>query len=465
MLHTDLPTNTIAAASSPPGQSLRGLIRISGPDSFPILQQLTVAPLSSQSHRVQSVQIALTHPTDIILPVQISLFQGPNSYTGHDTVELQCPGHPALLEWILQALFKLGCRPAEPGEFTFQAYLNGKLDLTQAEGVNATIAAESDAQLNAAEMLRQGRLRTQASQVTDELANALALTEAGIDFVDQEDVVAISPADLHARIQHILTTLKALLSRSRSWHELQGLPRVVLVGPPSVGKSTLFNRMLDRQRAVTDALPGTTRDILTENWLIETDRLDPIEVMLCDLAGLDSIKQTGESSATIETAMQTAARQAIAQADVIVELFLDRPLPESIRPAHRGDWLIVQPQSDRFSHEAFRPQLSCSAVTGQGISDVIEAIALAVESKVTASSAAQTLAIQPRHEAALREALDHLMAVDGELQPQLNQSSLDDMETLAGSMRLALDALASLGGEMTPDDIIGRVFASFCVGK
>ncbi len=458
-------THTIAAVSSPPGQSLRGLIRISGPDSFPILQQLTVAPLSSQSHRVQSVQIALTHPTDIILPVLISLFQGPNSYTGHDTVELQCPGHPALLEWILQALFKLGCRPAEPGEFTFQAYLNGKLDLTQAEGVNATIAAESDAQLNAAEMLRQGRLRTQAGQVTDQLANALALTEAGIDFVDQEDVVAISPADLHARIQNILTTLKALLSRSRSWHELQGLPRVVLVGPPSVGKSTLFNRLLDRERAVTDALPGTTRDTLTEHWLIETEKRNPIEVMLCDLAGLDSIKQAGESSATIETAMQTAARQAIAQADVIVELFLDGPLPISSRPAHRGDWLIVHSQSDRMNHEEDRQRLSCSAVTGQGISDVIEAIALAVESKATASSAAQTLALQPRHEAALREALDHLMAVDGELQPQLNHSSLDDMETLAGSMRLALDALASLGGEMTPDDIIGRIFASFCVGK
>lgn len=465
MTRNSLPTHTIAAVSSPPGQSLRGLIRISGPDAFSLIQQLTVTPLSSQSHRVQSAQIALTHPTDITLPVLISRFQSPNSYTGYNTVELQCPGHPALLEWILQALFKLGCRPAEPGEFTFQAYLNGKLDLTQAEGVNAIIAAESDAQLNAAEMLRQGRLRRQASQVTDELASALALTEAGIDFVDQEDVVAISPADLHARIQHILTTLKALLSRSRSWHELQGLPRVVLVGPPSVGKSTLFNRLLDRERAVTDALPGTTRDILTEYWLIETEKRDPIEVMLCDVAGLDDFNQEAGANESVETAMQTAARQAIAQADVIVELFLDGPLPESTRPTHQGDWLTVQSQSDRFCHEAFRPQLSCSAVTGQGIRDVIEAIALAVESKATASSAAQTLALQPRHEAALREALDHLMVVDGELQPQLKQSSLDDMETLAGSMRLALDALASLGGEMTPDDIIGRVFASFCVGK
>jgi len=426
---------------------------------------------------------------DLGLPLLL-FFVGPESYTGMDLAELQCPGHPALLDHLLQQLFAVGVRAAEPGEFTFHAYLAGKLDLTQAEGIHATITAESDAQLRAAGLLRHGQLTGQIRQTVDELATALALTEAGIDFVDQDDVVAITPAQLLQRIDDQQAQVARVLERSRSWGELQGLPRVVLVGPPSVGKSTLFNRLLGQQRAVTDAQPGTTRDVLTERCTWQDKAGQRCELMLSDIAGLNVTLRSGsaesgsdgeqaerktaaqsghgQQSSAVSDAMEQAAHRAVAEADVVVELYRDAPMPSAARPPHTGRWLSIRSQSDLDAAspgDAAGAGLSCSAVTGVGISALREAVMDAITGRDAGPIAGDVLALQPRHESSLRAALDHLADARAQVAPHVNELALPDLETVADALRMALNALAGMGGDVSPDDIIGRVFASFCVGK
>jgi len=237
--------DTIVAVSSPPGRSPRGLVRVSGPDTRSVVAQLILNPVGDAPDSggglapcVVPWMLCRARLIDPPLPVLLAFFRGPRSYTGQDMAELQCPGHPALLDRVVHAAVASGARLAEPGEFTFRAFLAGKLDLTQAEGVAATIAATSDGQLHAAELLRRGELGRFAGGLVDQLADALALVEAGIDFVDEEGVVPIGPGDLDLRLARVERELHALLSHSRSWGALEALPRIVLVGRPSAGKST-----------------------------------------------------------------------------------------------------------------------------------------------------------------------------------------------------------------------------------
>jgi len=440
-----VPDDTIAAVSSPPGRSYRGLIRLSGAASLDCFNTILAGPARDDaSHTLQTVRLA-----DPPIPALLTHFRGPRSYTGEDVVELQTPGSAALLERLLQQLTAAGARLAEPGEFTFRAYVHGRLDLTRAEGVAATISAESDAQLNAARLLRDGRLADVSRTLVDELGQALALVEAGIDFVDQEDVVPITAGDLRQRVTGMHQELEALLRRSRSWGALDALPRVVLVGPPSCGKSTLFNALLGHERAVIHDLPGTTRDVLAEPMTLP-GRHGAVEVMLVDVAGLDA------AEAMLDRAAQTAARRAIDAADLL--LLLGDP-PTSL-PEHTPT-LRLEPKADVVDPRGVG--LPVSAVTGLNLDALRTRIAQQIGQRGV-SAAGDALALQPRHEAALRAARDQLDAAGNLLAHETNDA-LAAPELVAGRLRAALDALASLGGELTPDDVIGKVFATFCVGK
>ena len=399
------PADTIVAISSPPGRSPRGLVRLSGPGAFDVLDWLVVVRSAEGTgdsaqgtgnsalgnpHRtvpcsLRTFSAAHLRPPLPPLPVLIARFNAPHSYTGEDTAELQLPGNPALLDRVLRAALGTGpavpggARLAEAGEFTFRAYLAGKLDLTEAEGIAATISAVSDAQLAAASHLREGELGRFAAAHVEELGRLLALVEAGIDFTDQEDVVPIRPRVLAAALDDVEGSLRALLDKSRSWGSVEALPRVVLVGPPSAGKSTLFNALLGRSRAVVDAMPGTTRDVLEEPMLLVAADVNPSarfaapdddsadgltsaapgvasggEVLLVDIAGLD------DAAAALDRDVQAAAERAIGGADLF--LLLDevpRPLPDGI--------LMVRVQT-RCDLEPRDPgaDVSVSGVTGGG---------------------------------------------------------------------------------------------------
>ena len=442
--------DTIVAVSSPPGRSPRGLIRISGPGSQSILQHLTdteITPRTVVACRLRTGALSL--------PALLTLFTAPRSYTGQDLAEIQLPGNPALLDRILHTITALGARTAEPGEFTFRAYLAGKLDLTQAEGIAATIAATSDSQLQAATLLREGKLGQYATQLVDALGTQLALVEAGIDFTDQDDVVPIPPGKLDENLAGIQATLNDVLSHSRSWGAIEALPRVVLVGDPSTGKSTLFNALLGRQRAVISEQSGTTRDLLAEPLTLRSESGHAVEVMLIDIAGLD------EPRNFIDEQMQMAAQNAIRSADLILSISARGPLPAGVPVIE----LITK--CDDENNDATGsplPVLRISAHTGRNL-DVLRSLIARRLGERAVSVAADMLALQPRHESALRTALADISAARDLLAPQREDHSIMHVELIAGALRSALDQLAALGGTLTPDDVIGRVFATFCVGK
>lgn len=451
-------SQTIIAISSPPGVSPRGLVRLSGCDAFSIFGQVVDGPLPPP-HSIGSSRIQLGQA---VLPVLVSCFKGPRSYTAEEVVEIQLPGNPALMERIIHAFMVTGARLAEPGEFTFRAYLAGRLDLTQAEGVAATIAARSDAQLRAAGALRSGRLGGFAHKIVDELAGALALVEAGIDFTDQEDVVPITPIDLLARLQGIEQQLQQLISRSQSWKTLDAIAQIVLVGRPSVGKSTLFNAMLGRDRAVIDAAPGTTRDVLSEPVMLRDEQGREVEIMLMDIAGLDT------AHGALDYCVQQAARRAIEQADVVLhiddgrETFEDpAPLPD-----HRAATLHVLTKMDLGAGSPiFRDDaVPISAITGQGMDNLRRRIVEALGDRQH-TQRGDALALQPRHETLLRAAIAHIQDAVTFIEPQTSNRQFGHIELIADAMRCALDGLAALGGEMTPDDVIGLIFSKFCIGK
>lgn len=456
--------DAIVAVSSPPGQSWRGLIRFTGTDVHHICQQL-LTPLPPTPRRLQA---ARWRQPDI--PILTCRFAQPNSFTGEELVEVQMPGHPALLERALRQAIDLGVRLAEPGEFTYRAFAHGKLDLTQAEGIAATIAAESDSQLRAAATLREGELGRYAHTYVDQLGTLLALVEAGIDFTDQEDVVPIEPGQLHQRLHAVAQQLHALLSRSRSWGSLEALPRVVLVGPPSSGKSTLFNALLNRPRAVIHDMPGTTRDVLSEPLTLPDDAGGSIELLLQDMAGLD------DAASLLDEHAQVAAKRALAQADLIVLVHDPTRTPPAPWPHHD---LPQQTQTPRLhvmtkmdmvneadSTQTFAPQnaVAVSAMRGWGLDALRRQLVQHLGERGT-SMTGDMLALQPRHEQALRDAHVHLQQAVAMVEPQAEAHQLDHVELIAGAMRESLDALAALGGQLTPDDVIGKVFASFCVGK
>ncbi len=459
------PDDTIVAVSSPPGRSLRGLVRLSGPGVTTILKTIEdprTARDESARLRLSSIRINPTpHSAGASrsVPVLIAQYAGPNSYTGQDMAEIQCPGSPALLDRLVGFLIGLGARLAEPGEFTYRAFVAGKLDLTQAEGVHATIAACSDTELRAATQLRSGRLTGSTTDLSDRLANLLALVEAGIDFSDQDDVVAITPEALAQGLAALIAELQKLRTNSRAWGAIEAIPRVVLAGAPSAGKSTLFNALLGRRRAVVDAAPGTTRDLLAEPLTIDGVGGRRVEIMLVDLAGIDT------PSDTLAQQADSAAKRAIETADAVL-LIDDGSRPDQLIATPPDAPVIrVRSKCDRTGTvETKAGDVSVSAVTGEGLDALRNTIFGRLADRAVSVSAG-SLALMPRHESAIDAAMCSLTAADGSIGSQRTGGQLRDPELIAVALREALDHLAGIAGQISADDVIGRVFATFCIGK
>ncbi|HZW11320.1 MAG TPA: GTPase [Phycisphaerales bacterium] len=444
--------DTIVALASAHGRGERAVVRLSGPHVPAVLH--AVASPAPHQRGVSACDVAISE-RDAHLRCRALLLRAvaPASYTGEDTAEFLLPGNPHLVErFIERCCAHEGVRRAGPGEFTARAYLHGRLSLDQAEGVAAIIAARSAADLGAARRLASGETGAAYRAWAEELTVLLALVEAGIDFTDQEDVVPIAPGALLARVE-ALRAVMASHARARAAEQSAGsLPLVVLVGEPNAGKSTLFNALLGRRRSVVSDEVGTTRDAIVEELHLDEAAGPGLAVRLADLPGLDAAP-TGPAA----QAAQGRAIEALSLADAVVHCDPRGRFDGAAWPLHEGvPVLRVRTKADLPG--GGHGEVDVCALDGRRLPVLRRAIAdLALGG---AGSCSVTLA---RHARAIGRAAEILAGLTGGLVPHAR--ALDSPELAADALRGALHQLEDVFGRVTPDDVIGRIFATFCVGK
>ncbi len=465
-LESETATDTIAAISTPPGRGGIGIVRLSGPQAASIAAQLVRPhqPLEHAHARLADVIDSADADGPRIDEALVTFFGAPNSYTSEDLVEIAAHGSPVVLELLLRRALELGARLAEPGEFTQRAFLAGRLDLTQAEAVRDLIDAQTLTQARQAASQMGGALSRRAAPAKQSLVELIALLEAGIDFA--EDDIDVTPqAEIARRIDEITPTLAALeatFARGRIVHD--GLT-LAIVGRPNVGKSSLFNRLVERDRAIVTASPGTTRDLVTERI-----SLGGIPIELVDTAGFRE-----GARELLEEAEQLGIRrshEALADAAlVLIVLDATQPLTDEdqrLLAAVEGRPAIVAlNKSDLVASESesaleFQPPLagltalSTSALTGDGIAALRERIlALA-----TGGAAAEPgMLTNLRQHQAITTAISALADA-----AKANADTIPHEMILLDLYR-ALWALDSLTGQTTSDDILNLIFSTFCIGK
>src|SRR6266567_586609 len=458
-------TDTIAAISTPAGRGGIGIVRLSGPLATSIAAQLVSLrqPLGHARARLADVldmpaANPSTNASTRIDEAVVTFFAAPNSYTTEDLVEIAAHGSPVVLELLLRRALDLGARLAEPGEFTQRAFLSGRLDLTQAEAVRDLIEAQTLTQARQAASQMGGALSRREAPIKQSLLELIALLEAGIDFA--EDDVEVTPgSEIARRISEVTGPLRALeasFARGRIVHD--GLT-LAIVGRPNAGKSSVFNRLVERDRAIVTATPGTTRDLVTERIA-----LDGIPLELVDTAGL---RETAEE---VEQLGIARSREALADAAlVLVVLDATQPLNEEERRLlsaieHRPALIAInkcdlEPGEAAGALDAMQsksPALRTSALTGEGINALRERI-VALATGGAASEPGMLTSM--RHQRAVATALEGLDAA-----ANANDGGIPHEMILIDLYR-SLWALDSLTGQTTPDDVLNLIFSTFCIGK
>jgi tRNA modification GTPase len=459
-------TDTIAAISTPPGRGGIGIVRLSGPQAAFIASQLVRPhqPLEHARARLADVLDAEDADAPRIDEAMVTFFAAPNSYTTEDLVEIAAHGSPVVLEFLLRRALELGARLAEPGEFTQRAFLAGRLDLTQAEAVRDLIDAQTLTQARQAASQMGGALSHRVAPLKQSLVELIALLEAGIDFA--EDDLDVTPqAEIAQRIEAMtppLAAVEASFARGRIVHD--GLT-LAIVGRPNVGKSSLFNRLVERDRAIVTASPGTTRDLVTERI-----SLGGIPIELVDTAGLRTGAHDG-----LEEAEQLGIRrshEALADAAlVLVVLDATQPLDAEERrllaavegrPAivviNKSDLVKTRTEAALAAESSLSgfASLSTSALTGEGI----PALRARILSLATGGAAAEPgMLTNLRQHQAVTAALAALADA-----AKANAGNIPHEMILIDLYR-ALWALDSLTGQTTPDDILNLIFSTFCIGK
>jgi tRNA modification GTPase len=456
--------DTIAAISTPPGRGGIGIVRLSGPQSASIAAQLVRLrqPLEHARARLAEVLDENDSNDERIDEAMVTFFAAPNSYTGDELVEIAAHGSPVVLDLLLGRALAFGARLANPGEFTQRAFLAGKLDLTQAEAVRDLIDAQTLTQARQAASQMGGALSRRVAPTKESLVELIALLEAGIDFA--EDDIDVTPkAEIARRIAELLPPIAALeasFARGRIVHD--GLT-IAIVGRPNAGKSSLFNRLVERDRAIVTATPGTTRDLVTERI-----SLDGIPLELVDTAGLR------EAFEEVEQLGIARSREALADAAIVLVVLdatqsLNQEERGVLAAVHGRPALVAINKNDLADHgsdvlntdqsaanELAIPVVATSALTGDGIATLRGKIVELATGGAAVEPGPLTNLRQQQAIAATRSALEDAA--------RANETAIPHEMILLDLYR-ALWALDSLTGQTTPDDILNLIFSTFCIGK
>lgn len=463
--------DTIAAISSPPGVGIRGIVRLSGPRAFELAGSMVSLSdggslIELAGHQRRTGRLRLDEQASV--PVEVYAFRAPASYTRQDLIELHTVGAPPVLALALERLAEGGARLAQPGEFTGRAFLGGAMDLTGVEGVAAVIHAQTDAQLRASEALLHGALSRRTRVMREELADLLARIEAEIDFAD-EPVEFVAPSEVLEVVSRIGGELQELLNRSSSAERLEVLPRVVLVGLPNAGKSTLFNRLTGIDRAIQSALAGTTRDVITAPLDLAGG-----EVFLCDTAGIHAEPTSCDhiTDDMLTVAIEAATERAIRTADLILLVVDSSDAPDQavslMASRLRGRQVKIilnkvdalDPPQMPATHGA---SMAVSAKSGQGIDELLARMSQILFEHAE-KQGAELICLSERHRRELNEGHAALMRASELIGKDLHAATAH-AELLALELRHAIHALSLLLGEVTTEDLLGRIFSRFCIGK
>ncbi len=448
--------DTIAAISTAQGNGAIGIIRLSGPESLQILSKVwmgRVVPSEFEPCKVYTGHIKKSNDSSLLDQVVVFYRKAPDSYTGEDLVEVQGHGGRKILELLLTEFIAAGARMAEPGEFTKRAFLNGKIDLAQAEAVSEMITASNEQSLIWASRQLEGRLSEYVTYLRNDLKVMKAQLEAMIDFPEDEDVQGLHYFEVVDRVDRISNQIQKLLSTYKEGRLLREGIRVAIVGKPNVGKSSLFNALLQENRAIVHPTPGTTRDLIEESL-----DLNGILVRFIDTAGLRQGHEEIESEGIRRT------HERLKQSDIVLAVI------DGSRPLDKEDELVFESlkslvipvfyilnKSDLPSKTSLDFALSISAKQGLGLEELKQKILGYFIKKTSLTS--DLVLTNLRHHIALEKGLQVLGRV--------KQASLEklSLEFLVADLTVAMNHLGEITGEVTYDEILGEIFSKFCIGK
>ncbi len=458
--------DTIVALATPSGAGAIAVIRISGKDAITIAGQVFQSVSGKDITKQKTHTLHLGHVVDdnkVIDQVLLSLFKGTNSYTGEPTVEISCHGSTYIQQQIIQLLLRKGCRMAQPGEFTLRSFLNGKMDLSQAEAVADLIASDNEASHQIAMQQMRGGFSNEIAKLREELLNFASLIELELDFAE-EDVEFADRTQFHDLLNRIEFVLKRLIDSFAVGNVIKnGIP-VAIVGEPNVGKSTLLNALLNEERAIVSDIAGTTRDTIEDELVI-----DGIGFRFIDTAGIRDTQDVVESIGIKKTF------EKMEQAQVVVYLFdsseyktLGSQLQTEIQKIRNQfplkPLVIIGNKADKLTAteaaelKALIPEiLLLSAKEKLGVEDLKTQLLSFVNTGALRNN--ETIVTNTRHYDSLLKALEEIQKVQWGLQSGISS------DLMAIDIRQALYYFGEITGQVTNDELLGNIFANFCIGK
>ncbi|MGB7202736.1 MAG: tRNA uridine-5-carboxymethylaminomethyl(34) synthesis GTPase MnmE [Pyrinomonadaceae bacterium] len=448
---------TIVALATPTGRSGIGVVRLSGEDALRIAQSMTAADFSPAPRAAHLEQLIDPTLDDVIDEAIITYFKAPHSFTGEDVVEISCHGSPVLLRQVIDICLAQGARMAEAGEFSLRALANGRMNLAEAEAIRDLIDAQTTASARQAVSQMRGEFSNQLQPLKDELLNVIVVLESALEFVE-DNLPPTQIESVRKSLSDITADVAKLADTFRAGHLIRGGLRVAIVGRPNVGKSSLFNALLGSERAIVTDIPGTTRDHLHERFTI-----NDIPISLIDTAGLR------DTTETVESIGVARARAVMSDADIVV-VMLDASEPvtkedlEIIDSAGDLIHIVAANKIDKLEESDCtkiidqKPKtILISAKTGEGLDDLKRAIIDPFSTDEI--NTAGFLVTDARHH-------DLLLRAKTEIEHSIENldARLSEEITLIG-LHNALRYLGEITGETTTEDMLTRIFSTFCIGK